>query len=51
MNTITVGDRKFIKYISENEIDKAVEKVAAEVNEEYKNETPESASPAVGYSL
>ena len=40
MNTITVGDRKFVKYISENEIDAAVEKVAAKVNEEYKNDTP-----------
>lgn len=40
MNTITVGDRKFVKYISENEIDKAVERVAAEVNEEYKNDIP-----------
>lgn len=40
MNTITVGDRKFVKYILENEIEAAVDRVAAAVNEEYKNDTP-----------
>ena len=40
MNTITVGDRKFVKYILENEIEAAVDRVAAAVNEEYRNDTP-----------
>ncbi|MCQ2263544.1 MAG: hypoxanthine phosphoribosyltransferase [Bacteroidales bacterium] len=40
MSTITCGDRKFVKYISETEIDAAIEKVAAMVNEEYKNDIP-----------
>lgn len=40
MSTIQIDDRKFVKYISEEEIEKAIDKVAAEVNEEYKNDTP-----------
>ena len=31
MNTITVGDRKFVKYISENEIDKAAKILSEEM--------------------
>ncbi|MBQ4355929.1 MAG: hypoxanthine phosphoribosyltransferase [Bacteroidales bacterium] len=40
MSTITCDDRKFVKYISETEIDAAIEKVAAAVNAEYKNDIP-----------
>lgn len=40
MSTITIEDKQFVKYISEKEIDEAIARVAAEVNEEYKNDTP-----------
>jgi hypoxanthine phosphoribosyltransferase len=40
MDTITLGDKKFIKYISENDIDRAINKVASQINEDYKNDTP-----------
>ena len=32
--TITIGDRRFVKYISEKEIDAAVDAVAEKVNKE-----------------
>lgn len=40
MNTITIEDKTFIRYISDSEIDKAVERIATEINEEYKNDIP-----------
>ncbi|MEG1555892.1 MAG: phosphoribosyltransferase family protein [Bacteroidales bacterium] len=40
MNKITLKDKTFVKYISQDEIDKAIERVAQEINEEYKNDTP-----------
>ena len=40
MSVIQVDDRKFVSYISEKEIDNAIEKVAEQVNEEYKNDVP-----------
>lgn len=39
-NIITVGDKKFIKYISKEEITAAATRIAATINEEYKNDTP-----------
>ena len=39
-NIITINDRKFIKYISKEEINAAVDKVAAAINEDYKNDVP-----------
>ena len=40
MSTITIDDKQFVKYISENEIEEAIARVAKEVEEEYKNDTP-----------
>lgn len=40
MSTITVDDKKFVKYIPENEIEAAIDRVAAQINEEYKNDIP-----------
>ncbi len=37
---ITLGDKKFVKYISEKEIDEAVSRVAEKVNKEYENDVP-----------
>ena len=37
---IKVGDLEFVKYIDASEIDAAVDRVAAKVNEEYKNDIP-----------
>lgn len=37
---VTIQDKKFVKYISEDQLDKATEKVAQEINEEYKNDIP-----------
>ena len=39
-NIITISDKRFIKYISKEEISAAVDKVAAEINEDYKNDIP-----------
>ena len=38
--TITIGDRKFVKYISEKEIDAAIDVVAEKVNKEYADDVP-----------
>lgn len=40
MNIITLGDKKFIKYIDRAEIDRATETIAAQINEDYKNDLP-----------
>lgn len=40
MSTVQIGDRKFVKYISETQIREAVDKVAAQVNQEYRNDVP-----------
>ena len=40
MSDICLNDKKFVKYISEAEIDKAISRVADQINEEYKNDTP-----------
>ncbi len=40
MDIITLGDKKFIKYISEKEIDEAITKVASQINKDYQNDTP-----------
>lgn len=37
---ITIGDKQFVKYISEKEIDAALDVVAEKVNKEYKNDIP-----------
>lgn len=37
---VTILDKRFIKYISEVEIDKAVQHVADQINEDYKNDSP-----------
>ena len=37
---ITIGDRRFVKYISEKEIDAAIDVVAEKVNKEYANDVP-----------
>ena len=39
-NIIAINDRKFIKYISKEEISAAVDKVAAEINADYKDDVP-----------
>lgn len=40
MDKVKVRDLEFVKYISGEEVDAAVERVAAMVNEEYKNDVP-----------
>lgn len=40
MSTITIEDKKFVKYITEDQIDEAVIRVAEKINEEYKNDIP-----------
>lgn len=40
MELITIEDKTFVKYISENQIDTAIEQMAAKINEEYKNDIP-----------
>ncbi len=40
MSKITIDDKQFVKYISADQIDAAVERVAKEINEEYKNDIP-----------
>jgi len=40
MDIITLGDKKFIKYISEKEIDEAINKVASQINKDYQDDTP-----------
>ncbi len=40
MNTITIEDKTFIKYISNDEINEAVGKVADAINQEYENDIP-----------
>lgn len=37
---ITVGDKKFVKYISQKEIEAAIDRVAEKVNKEYENDIP-----------
>lgn len=40
MEIITLGDKRFVKYISEKEIDAAIEKMASQINEDYKECCP-----------
>lgn len=40
MSMVTIEDKKFVKYISEDQLDKATEKIAQRINEEYKDDTP-----------
>lgn len=40
MSVITLDDRKFVKYLSEEQIIEAINRVAEEINEEYKNDIP-----------
>lgn len=40
MNTIQIEDKTFIKYISDETINEAVDRVAAEINKEYENDIP-----------
>ena len=35
MDTITLGDKTFEKYISAQEIDNAIEKIALQINKDY----------------
>ena len=37
---VTLLDKTFVKYIPSSEIDAAIAKVAAEINEDYKNDDP-----------
>lgn len=40
MDVITLGDKQFVKYISKEEIDKDIERVGQQINEDYVNDTP-----------
>lgn len=40
MDIVTIEDKQFVKYIPAEEIDVAVEKVAARINEDYKDDLP-----------
>lgn len=40
MSTVTIEDKTFIKYISEEEIDKQVQRIAQQINEDYKDDIP-----------
>ena len=40
MEKITLKDKTFVKYILENDIYGAVEQIANQINEDYKNDTP-----------
>ena len=40
MSIITLGDKKFVKYILASDIDKTIACMAAQIDEEYKNDTP-----------
>ncbi|MDL2308399.1 hypoxanthine phosphoribosyltransferase [Bacteroidales bacterium OttesenSCG-928-B11] len=40
MSVITLGDKKFIKYISESEIVSAINNIAEKINIEYRDEIP-----------
>lgn len=39
-DTITILDKTFVKFIHEADIDAAIQKVADQINEEYKNDDP-----------
>lgn len=39
-DSITILDKTFVKYISSEEIDAAIQKVADQINEEYKDDDP-----------
>lgn len=40
MSTITLGDKTFIKYITESEIITAIDRIAEVINKEYQNDVP-----------
>ena len=40
MDKITLLDKTFVKYISEKEIEEATERVARQINEDYKDDQP-----------
>ena len=40
MDKITLLDKTFVKYISEKEIEEATERMARQINEDYKNDQP-----------
>ncbi|HHU46693.1 MAG TPA: hypoxanthine phosphoribosyltransferase [Bacteroidales bacterium] len=40
MSTITIEDKTFVKYISDEEIDKQVQRIARQINEDYKDDIP-----------
>ena len=40
MDKITLLDKTFVKYISEKEIEEATDRVAKQINEDYKNDQP-----------
>jgi len=40
MDKITLLDKTFVKYISKKEIDEATDRVAQQINEDYKNDIP-----------
>ena len=40
MDNITFLDKTFVKYISEKEIEEATDRVAKQINEDYKNDQP-----------
>ena len=40
MNKVTIDDRELVEYISEKEIDAAIERVAKEINKEYEHDIP-----------
>ena len=38
--TIQVLDKTFVKYITDKQIEEAIQRVADQINEDYKNDTP-----------
>ena len=40
MNSITLGDKKFIQYILASDIDKEIVRIAAQIEEDYKDDNP-----------
>lgn len=39
-NTVTIFDKTFVKYISSNDIDNAIERIANQLNQDYANDEP-----------
>jgi len=40
MNIITLGDKKFVQYILAADIEEAISRMAAQIDEDYKNDNP-----------